>query len=189
MNNLADYIVKFNGMEEDLCKKILDEYASSEEWTDPVMNGTYVPEVRNCKVIEMSNKEVIDRNKEVREQLDAAVFKAVSEAGAFYKEKFPRVDFNYDTGYHLLRYEPGEYIKQHIDTGFGDHRVVSCSIQLNGGDCFSGGSWSFFDDDKYSLQQDVGDIVMFPANFCFPHQIVPVESGTRYSIITWLNLR
>ena len=42
---------------------------------------------------------------------------------------------------------------------------------------------SRYDDLKYKL--DKGDAIMFPSNFMYPHEIMPVTKGTRYSAITW----
>ena len=30
-----------------------------------------------------------------------------------------------------------------------------------------------------------GDILLFPSNFMFPHQVKTIEKGTRYSFVTW----
>jgi predicted 2-oxoglutarate/Fe(II)-dependent dioxygenase YbiX len=30
-----------------------------------------------------------------------------------------------------------------------------------------------------------GDILVFPSNFMFPHQVKTIEKGTRYSFVTW----
>jgi len=59
---------------------------------------------------------------------------------------------------------------------------VSCSFALN--DDFGGGEFAFFDRELiYNLKK--GSVIMFPSNFMYPHEIMPVIKGTRYSIITW----
>ena len=30
-----------------------------------------------------------------------------------------------------------------------------------------------------------GDVLIFPSNFLFPHEVKPVKKGTRYSAISW----
>jgi predicted 2-oxoglutarate/Fe(II)-dependent dioxygenase YbiX len=51
-------------------------------------------------------------------------------------------------------------------------------------DNFEGGEFSFFDEDlRYKIPK--GAALMFPSNFMYPHQIMPVTKGVRYSIITW----
>ncbi len=31
-----------------------------------------------------------------------------------------------------------------------------------------------------------GDMIIFPSNFLYPHQVMPVTKGERYSIVSWL---
>ena len=48
-----------------------------------------------------------------------------------------------------------------------------------------GGEISFFDGEvKPNLKK--GDLLIFPSSFTYPHEVLPVKSGTRYSIITWI---
>jgi predicted 2-oxoglutarate/Fe(II)-dependent dioxygenase YbiX len=56
-------------------------------------------------------------------------------------------------------------------------------MSMNNG--FEGGQVALFDRElMYSL--DCGDVLMFPSNFMYPHEILPVKSGVRFSIITWV---
>ena len=88
-----------------------------------------------------------------------------------------------DTGYMLLRYKTGDYVKKHVDTSSDQHRTLSCSLILN--DDYEGGEITFFDGQiKPNLKR--GDLLIFPSSFTYPHQVLPVTSGTRYSIITWI---
>jgi predicted 2-oxoglutarate/Fe(II)-dependent dioxygenase YbiX len=59
---------------------------------------------------------------------------------------------------------------------------VSCSFALN--DNYEGGEFSFFDG-QIKIKLPKGAALLFPSNFMYPHQILPVTNGTRYSIITW----
>ena len=56
-------------------------------------------------------------------------------------------------------------------------------IALN--DDYEGGEVEFWDG-KYQLRLNKGDVLVFPSNFMFPHAIVPIKSGERYSIVTWI---
>ena len=87
-----------------------------------------------------------------------------------------------DTGYMLVRYKTGDYVKKHVDTSSDQHRTLSCSLILN--DDYVGGEISFFDDKKLNLKK--GDLLIFPSSFTYPHQVLPVKDGIRYSIITWI---
>ena len=51
-------------------------------------------------------------------------------------------------------------------------------------DDYEGGEFAFFNRTlKYKLNK--GDVLMFPSTFMYPHEVMPVTKGTRYSIITW----
>ena len=52
-------------------------------------------------------------------------------------------------------------------------------------DAYEGGEVALFNRELvYKL--DAGDVLVFPSNFMYPHEIMPVTEGTRYSIITWV---
>jgi predicted 2-oxoglutarate/Fe(II)-dependent dioxygenase YbiX len=87
-----------------------------------------------------------------------------------------------DSGYQILKYEKGGFYVQHTDEVKGNTRRVSISLCLN--EDYEGGEFQFFSD--YKVVGKTGDAVVFPSNFCFPHEILPVKSNTRYSIITWV---
>ena len=97
---------------------------------------------------------------------------------------YPELTITQDSGYNLLRYTKGQFYIQHVDNCKEYPRELSCSIILN--DDYEGGEFSFFNNtEKYKLTK--GSVIVFPSNFLFPHQILPVTEGVRYSIITWFN--
>ena len=59
--------------------------------------------------------------------------------------------------------------------------ILSFIVNLN--DDYEGGELVFFDDVKIKL--DKGDVVIFPANFMYPHRIEPIINNTRYSLVCW----
>ena len=62
-------------------------------------------------------------------------------------------------------------------------QTLSCSLLLN--DDYEGGELSFFNK-RYKRKGSKGDLVIFPSSFTYPHEVLPVISGTRYSIVTWI---
>ena len=180
----SDYIKVYeNIIDSDLCDKLLEEF-SDDEWVhaglgyEDLVNS----KIRNCKSIHLSLDEFIDRNKKTRKILDEKIFECASNAIKKYMEDFPDLEIKTDTGYTMLKYEEGGFYIQHVDSYKEQPRTVSCSFILN--DDYEGGEFAFFDRKlKYKLKK--GSVLMFPSNFMFPHEIMPVEKGTRYSIITW----
>ena len=94
----------------------------------------------------------------------------------------------------LLRYNPGEYYKRHIDNLLMPSRMqeaaqglptrdISIVGYLNEG--FEGGE-TYFDRQELKVVPQAGGVVVFPSFFTFPHQSLPVVSGRKYSWVTWL---
>jgi len=185
MNELKDYILVLEDIiPEELCDAILNEYENSNEWLDTMVGGKghINKEIRNCTTIEMSLNELIEKNKHVRKILDDKVFECAKKAIEKYNEKFKQAHISKDSGYQLLKYEKGGFYTQHVDSFTNTPRTISCSFTLN--DNFNGGEFSFFDNKNiYSLKK--GSAIMFPSNFLYPHSVLPVINGTRYSIVTW----
>lgn len=184
MFSLEDYILTFdNTLTTKLCDSIRAEF-TEEEYVDAVISGNSVldKKVRNTKEIYMSLPGVMQKNFKVRKQLDKYVFMSAKEALKKYKQKFPFCMVEEDSGYEILKYEIGQFYTTHTDSFKDRPRAVSCSFALN--DDYEGGEFAFFNRElKYKLKK--GSCIMFPSNFMYPHEIMPVTSGTRYSIVTW----
>jgi predicted 2-oxoglutarate/Fe(II)-dependent dioxygenase YbiX len=110
------------------------------------------------------------------------MFNCAAKAIEQYNKVFPAAMIEQDSGYELLRYQTGQFYKQHTDSFKAQPRAVSCSFALN--DDYEGGEWGFWDKEKV-IKAKKGSVIMFPSNFMYPHEIMPVTKGTRYSIITW----
>jgi len=182
--SLEDYIFTLdNIVPEELCNRILKEYHDCSFWTPTsVGDGNIDNQIRNCDVINISESVVLQKNFDVRKKIDEDFYLCASKVINEYRNLFPEVASEIDTGYGLLRYKEGQFYIQHTDSFKSQQRSVSCSFMLN--DDYEGGEFAFFDR-EIIIKGSKGSIVMFPSNFMFPHEIMPVISGTRYSIITW----
>jgi predicted 2-oxoglutarate/Fe(II)-dependent dioxygenase YbiX len=182
---LEDYIHIVKGaLNYKLCDDILYEYKNSNEWEEAVVGKNFEinKNKRNCQTIAISYPHVIQKNNEVRRKLDNAIFDGAAKCIQEYNQQFPLCHIEEDTGYILLKYSEGCFYKQHTDSFKQDPRFVSCSFMLN--DNFEGGEFAFFNRElKYKLEK--GDAIMFPSNFMYPHEVMPVTKETRYSIVTW----
>jgi predicted 2-oxoglutarate/Fe(II)-dependent dioxygenase YbiX len=184
MKNINDYIVTFDGVITDaLCDAILEEFTNEEEWVKTTIGDGRVDEkIRTAETIVISYPHVIEKNTKVRQKLDKYIFTSAGVAIKKYKEKFPLTMIQEDSGYELLRYKEGKFYTEHTDSFKQRPREVSCSFALN--DDYEGGEFAFFGRElKYKLPK--GSAIMFPSNFMYPHEIMPVTRGVRYSIITW----
>jgi Rps23 Pro-64 3,4-dihydroxylase Tpa1-like proline 4-hydroxylase len=178
---LDEYIITLdNIVPEELCDRILEEYHNCNLWKPSLTKGNN--KARNCSRICISTSDTIQENFDIRKKLDNDFYVCASKAINEYKKIFSNLSSEIDTGYDLLRYKKGQFYTQHTDSFTEQQREVSCSFLLN--DDYEGGEFAFFDR-KIIIKGKKGSMVMFPSNFMFPHEIMPVTSGTRYSIITW----
>lgn len=182
MKNINDYIVVLDIVPSELCDAVLAEYKDCEDWITANTKAGEDLSVRNCQTIGISFSSIIEKNKETRQKLDQDLFACAANAIQNYKNVFPMCDIEEDSGYDLLKYKTGGFYSQHKDFFKERPRAVSCSFALNDG--YEGGEFAFFDRELvYNLKK--GSCIMFPSNFMYPHEIMPVTSGTRYSIVTW----
>tara|TARA_R100001591_G_scaffold56667_1_gene66286 strand:- start:49 stop:648 length:600 start_codon:yes stop_codon:yes gene_type:complete len=83
----------------------------------------------------------------------------------------------------ILKYEKGQFIKDHCDVGRNEERA-SCTLNLN--EDYEGGEFRFFDGKiKHSFK--TGDAMIFPTEPIWIHGTEPITRGTRYSINCFLH--
>jgi len=184
VSNLKSFIQVFeNIIPDSLCDEIINQYKNDSFWChSKIGNDVIDSSVRNCKILSISSEETISKNHFIRKSIDDKVFEIVSDVINQVCKKFPTVTISKDTGYDLLKYETGGFYTQHTDSFTDSPRAISCSLILN--DDYEGGEFAFFDQELvYKLKK--GSVIVFPSNHLYPHEIMPVTSGTRYSIITW----
>ena len=97
-------------------------------------------------------------------------------------------DINNQDGIQFTNYGIGEHYNAHIDTFAleDDMRKISLIIQLNKPEDYEGGEFLFWDGDESSTVKGFekqGSILVFPSFLM--HQVTPVTSGKRHSIVSW----
>lgn len=183
-SSLGDFIHVFDDIiPHDLCDDIIKEFGSDPELIHASIGyGEVNTDVRNVNTIYISDPVILEKNFEKRRRLDQRIYECMGVAIRSYNIIHPSVNIVEDSGYQFLKYEVGNFYKQHTDNFKNNPRSISCSIALN--DDYEGGEFAFFDKDKiYKVKK--GSVLMFPSCFMYPHEILPVTSGTRYAIITW----
>lgn len=104
------------------------------------------------------------------------------------------VKFSHTETCSILRYQPGQFYKRHIDNLLLPSRLdevaqgvptrdVSIVGYLN--DDFEGGE-TFFDRQNLKIKPQQGSVVVFPSYYTHPHQSLPVSKGQKYAFTTWL---
>ena len=183
MKELKDYIVVMNNvMPPPVADAVLAEYKNCDDWINAIIKNGEDLNVRNCQTIGISFENIILKNLEARKKIDGMLFSIAGQAIKEYVRHFNWAKIEQDSGYELLKYEVGDFYTTHTDSFKDQPRAVSCSFTLN--DDYEGGEFAFFNRELvYNLKK--GSCIMFPSNFMYPHEIMPVTSGTRYSIVTW----
>jgi predicted 2-oxoglutarate/Fe(II)-dependent dioxygenase YbiX len=178
---LTDFILVTGPLLDPLtCREIL-AVTEGVEWRVPVSGDGY-PQ-RTCTTFPLSaavggNYRFDPNNWPLAKRADDILLDATQRGLAVYKAKHPMVT-RADSGFDILKYEPGQLIASHVDDLMP--RVLSMSIGLN--DDYDGGEFQFWDEPPFRLPG--GSALMFPPNFMYPHQVLPVTRGVRYSMVTW----
>ena len=103
------------------------------------------------------------------------------------KVTFPKLfntlkkDFNITFNYgQIVYWPPFSYMDYHYDGTSEKNNTFTSICYLN--DDFEGGQFLVRDIDA---NLKVGDMILFPSCFIFPHEVKEVTKGTRYSFISW----
>ena len=190
--NLEHYVFhKENFLDEKYCKKCINELNRNawkkHDWysyrSDSLnaLSGNNEPE--NIMDDLFSNK-VAKINDFIVQNLHLLILE--------YIESFKFDWFNGWSGYSamkFLRYYPGQTMQKHCDHihNMFDGEVKGIpTLSVIGilNDDYEGGELIMFEDKKINTKK--GDLLIFPSNFLYPHEITPVTKGVRYSYVSWV---
>tara|TARA_R110002020_G_scaffold311290_3_gene526930 strand:+ start:4378 stop:4977 length:600 start_codon:yes stop_codon:yes gene_type:complete len=86
----------------------------------------------------------------------------------------------------LLKYTLGGHYIFHTDDTLAMHRIYSCVFLIN--DDYEGGELAFKypkSDEILKVEKKKNRLIIFPSNFLYPHTVLPVTKGERYSVVAW----
>lgn len=153
-------------------------------WTT---HSYYNPSLKTSRSFD-NELEVSNTNIPLKKQLDDKIKNALNQ---YVKKDMEHLvwynEWNGHTPCRFNKYEPQAKMRLHCDhihTVFDGKRkgipVLTVLGALN--DDYEGGK--LFLCGKH-IELKTGDIVVFPSNFLYPHEVEPVTSGTRYSFVVW----
>tara|TARA_E500000318_G_scaffold7883_2_gene7260 strand:- start:3978 stop:4562 length:585 start_codon:yes stop_codon:yes gene_type:complete len=89
------------------------------------------------------------------------------------------------TDMQILKYFKNGFYKKHTDSGINIPRTLSFIYFIN--DNYDGGDLVFElpSDEVIKLGIKENKLVIFPSNFLYPHTVLPVKEGIKYSIVSW----
>jgi len=181
--DLRDYVIQFKGLlSQDTCEQII-EWSKSEPDADNAWDGWEQAKsaISNDENVLMDSRQceytMLGENR-------GPCHDSIHQALEHIQQQYPyHHKSTAHTGVQLIRYGQGHHFDEHVDAYGAAPRILSASIVLN--QDYQGGELSFWQDQYLINDMGVGDAVVFPSAFTFPHAVKPVTHGTRYVLVVW----
>ncbi len=184
--SLGNYILEFRKcFDTSMCKKIIAYY--NHDLTDSAVTDSKNPvnkNIRNCTTKSILKPRTFGETiliNYIKYKLIGCLKK--------YSENYPHCNTMNFSQLDILCYESNEHkagYNFHVDQGEKvSNRTLSISVCLNND--YKGGEFVFHQPGSSDLifPQNVGDVIIFPSNFMFPHQVNKIEKGTRFALVGW----
>lgn len=184
--NVKDYVKIYDDfVDKSLCETIVDQLKEADWRTHEFYQAnkdSYISFDKELSVSYVQTKETTELQSRVWFALEKYVLKDFGYMNDWFSgwSGYSQVRFN--------RYNVDTRMKEHCDhihSMFDGQRkgipVLSILGSLN--DDYRGGDLIFWQNKKIKLK--AGSIMIFPSNFMYPHKVVEVTKGTRYSYVSW----
>lgn len=124
--------------------------------------------------------EPIARVHSLYKEVTAALSPLISEYCDYYRIALDHTQ----EGVQLLKYGVGQFFTPHIDDSPRRPRRVSYSYYVN--EDYEGGE-IVFTNFGVTVKPKAHQLLVFPSNYAYRHEVQPVTSGTRYAMVQWWN--
>jgi hypothetical protein len=146
-----------------------------------------MPEYRDCNDFKFKKTDIENDKSQVSLNLQSLwqdLYDVKLPAVEDYCRMYNINNLKYWEAFNFIKYGPGQHFMEHHDHGFS----YNCTVSLVGypNDDYEGGEL-YFRLQNLKVKADAGDLFIFPSNFMYPHQAMPVTSGVKYSIVTMLD--
>lgn len=186
MRRLDDYVKIYKWLDDDFCKNIILEL-NSVKWDQHTFyhdSGEYVKRSGDLE-LDVSYDYIPSKDR-----LTEEVWKAI---GKYILEDFNNEYFAGWSGFTNIRFNRYNKNKlmalhcDHIHDMFDGKRkgipILTVLGSLNND--YEGGELLMFDEEK-EYKMNVGEIMIFPSNFLYPHRVAPVTKGIRDTFVSWV---
>ena len=146
-----------------------------------------MPEYRDCNDFKFKKTDIENDTSETSLNLQSLwqdLYDVKLPAVQDYSRMYNINNLKYWEAFNFIKYGPGQHFMEHHDHGFSYNCTLSLVAYPN--DDYEGGEL-YFRLQNLKVKADAGDLFIFPSNFMYPHQAMPVHSGTKYSIVTMLD--
>jgi len=176
---LAPAIYQYE-LPEKLAKNIVDMTSQllDEEWVKSGISHSNdtEQEIRTSQTIDFGQR-LPFWNDEVRRHSVPAIIDYANK----HQEPIPAQD----EGFNLLRYKASNKYDFHADGCWSTYRTISCIIYLNPSE-YEGGE-TYFKHFDLKLKPEKPSIIVFPSNYAYLHAAMPVTSGEKFVLVTWMS--
>jgi predicted 2-oxoglutarate/Fe(II)-dependent dioxygenase YbiX len=118
------------------------------------------------------------------EKISEDCCRAALNAVKDYSQHFRLSPLEYWESLNFVKYDQGEYVEVHSDHGYNHICVLSCVGYIN--DDYEGGEL-FFDKLNLKIKPKAGDLYLYPSTYLYSHASLPITSGTKYAIVTFMD--
>jgi len=136
---------------------------------------------RDCSVMGMPAA-AVDSYSVDQQNLYYLIEDSMMACFADYKHQYGLGNELVGDSWQVLKYGAGQKFDSHADDGPRFPRTVSITAYLN--DNYTGGEL-IYKHFNLTYKPEPGDVLVFPSNYIYNHQVVPVVSGLRYAIVNW----
>tara|TARA_A100001015_G_scaffold264594_1_gene312351 strand:+ start:15 stop:581 length:567 start_codon:yes stop_codon:yes gene_type:complete len=186
MKNIEDYIIVRNTIPKNICKEIIDE-SNTRQWVKHQWNNYNTGTNKSESTKEL---DIMPSTKTQQDKLRSSIRKALDQYQKMCSWNGEKTGSTWLTSYSTIRfnrYQVGTMMRRHYDhihDIFDGKRkgVPLVSIVGNLNEEYEGSEFTCRDT---TIKLKTGDILMFPSNFMYPHEVTECTKGTRYSFVSW----
>ena len=152
-------------------EEVIDLAEESRKWRAGTAGQTVDPEVRITDIHDL------DPETELHSELLETFIDCITQ----YRLKYPACIITSGEALRVGRYGKDGHYSIHSDSR-GSERVLSGILYLN--DEYKGGELNFQHQD-ITLKPKSGSLILFPSNYIYIHQSLPVLEGSKYIVLSW----
>tara|TARA_B100000073_G_C23566563_1_gene506318 strand:+ start:103 stop:681 length:579 start_codon:yes stop_codon:yes gene_type:complete len=190
MDNIKDYIKVFNVLDTKQCQNILN-ILNGYDWEKHKWNNYKTGKSTSEPTKEL---DITYPTKFLEKEMAKVISNALLEYQNYFifeernKDKNLKYFLHKSTPVRFNRYPTGTMMRKHYDHIHsifeGENKgvpIVSIVGVLN--DDYEGGDFVF--NGNHEVKLKTGDILIFPSNFLYAHEVKEITKGTRYSYVSW----
>ena len=175
-----------NFIDDDLCKTVVKQLETADWQMHTFYDYANNKSVQHDKELDIAYLET-EESKATQDKLWYAVNQYLRKDFGFMSEwygtwsGYSRIRYN--------RYNVDTRMKLHCDhihSMFDGERKGIPTLTILGSlnDDYEGGDLILWESEKIELK--AGSVIIFPSNFMYPHKVVEVTKGVRYSFVSWV---